>query len=246
MSLSLTAVSRALSPYGPFFALDVFADPAAAVAQGAVRVAGDDLDRLLAQRIARTQAAVGSPDRRASASLVHLDLVSRLLSPALGAAVGDGADGRLLPLTPGATWCRTTDAGVRFGIAEDGVQLADAGGEPTTAAKVFADTVLPTVERVTAAVEADTPLPRHVRRSNVASAVGGAVTVVAAVGPHLADRARGLFGALLDGDLADGGRLVGSPPRFVRNGCCLYYRLPAGRGRGGLCGDCILATRAPR
>ena len=26
------------------------------------------------------------------------------------------------------------------------------------------------------------------------------------------------------------------PPRFVRNTCCLYYRIPG----AGLCGDCVL------
>jgi ferric iron reductase protein FhuF len=29
------------------------------------------------------------------------------------------------------------------------------------------------------------------------------------------------------------------PPEFVRNSCCLFYRLP----EGSLCGDCVLRVR---
>jgi ferric iron reductase protein FhuF len=29
------------------------------------------------------------------------------------------------------------------------------------------------------------------------------------------------------------------PPDFLRNSCCLYYRLPD----GGLCGDCVLRVK---
>lgn len=71
---------------------------------------------------------------------------------------------------------------------------------------------------------------------DVASALNGAAQVVAGSGRHQPLRADDVVAALLaTGELVGTARSL--PPRFVRNSCCLYYRIPG----GGLCGDCVLA-----
>lgn len=223
--------------YGPFFALDL-------PAQGpdVVALTGPEFGALVAARIDAARERLGSSEARACASLVHLDLVSRLVSPALGCAVA----GVVPPLSPAHARCRSTDDGVRFGVAPTALSEHPPGPPAgAAAADALARTVLPTAALLTRAVEAHVRLPRHVTGSNVASAIGGAVTVVAAVRPPAARLAWQLFAALLEHpDLAGAGRLVGPPgrPRWRRNGCCLYYRLPG----GGLCGDCVLAAAPSR
>lgn len=226
-----------LTSYGPFFALDV-----PALGPDVLALDEPAFGALVAARVAATRERLGSREARACASLVHLDLVSRLVSPAVGCAVA----GVVPPLSPARARCRRTVGGVRFGLAPAAQTLVEPG-EPTGAAlaDAFARIVLPTAALITRAVDAHVPLPRHVTGSNVASAIGGAVTVVAAVRPEAAPRARQLFAALLEHpDLAGAGALVGPPgrARFRRNGCCLYYRLPG----GGLCGDCVLSAAPSR
>jgi ferric iron reductase protein FhuF len=80
---------------------------------------------------------------------------------------------------------------------------------------------------------------------NVASALGGAATVVGKARPELSGRAMDLADRLLrKGSLVGTGGFVrsdvGCPePYFMRNNCCLFHRIPG----GGTCADCVLVTR---
>lgn len=80
-------------------------------------------------------------------------------------------------------------------------------------------------------------LSRRVLLGNAAAAVVGACTVVEATDPSLATKTDGLRRRLLISDaLAGTGTESGT---FVRNSCCLIYRLPMGY----ICGNCILVAR---
>jgi ferric iron reductase protein FhuF len=68
---------------------------------------------------------------------------------------------------------------------------------------------------------------------NVASAFGGAMVMLGT------ERATAIMESLLSkGILAGTGRLTSHG--FVRNSCCLFYRIPD----GGTCADCILNERS--
>ncbi len=80
-------------------------------------------------------------------------------------------------------------------------------------------------------------LSRRVLIGNAAAAVAGACGVVTATDPSLAAKTDDLRGRLLtSGVLASTGTGSGT---FVRNSCCLIYRLPMGY----ICGNCILVAR---
>jgi ferric iron reductase protein FhuF len=93
------------------------------------------------------------------------------------------------------------------------------------------------VTQIVRAVEAMAVSPR-VLWGNVASAVNGAATMIAAARPDLAGRAAEAAAALLEHpDLA--GTYQGRPLRgFRRRNCCLIYRLSP--ERPAYCGDCFL------
>jgi ferric iron reductase protein FhuF len=108
------------------------------------------------------------------------------------------------------------------------------GGSWTDAARLGRAVVLdavvrPVITPVLNAYRASFALSRQVLWGNVASALSGAATGLGAPTAHLLVR-----------DLLELGELAGTAravwPRFVRNSCCLFYRLPG----GGLCGDCVL------
>ena len=70
---------------------------------------------------------------------------------------------------------------------------------------------------------------------NAASALVGALTVLAGARPAGAGTGGRLVAELLDLPPLRGTGTLG-PRGFRRNSCCLYYRVPG----GGLCGDCAL------
>lgn len=78
---------------------------------------------------------------------------------------------------------------------------------------------------------------------NVASALGGAATMMAAQGADAGD----LIEGLLSREPLIGTAVLHRPDRhhrrtLTRNNCCLYYRIPG----GGTCGDCVLNVRQRR
>jgi FhuF 2Fe-2S C-terminal domain len=180
---------------------------------------------VLSAKVEATSAALGAgTDRRVAASIDFLGMAARVLSPALGWAA---TDGRAPLLEPDAIWWRPAVPGP-MRLAMDVRSWRDA-----SAAALLDDTVRPAIAPVLAAYGTAFALSEQVLWGNVASALSGAAARLGTA------RAYKLVGDMLSlGELA--GTAQSRPPRFVRNSCCLYYRLP---GRG-LCGDCVLAPAA--
>jgi hypothetical protein len=195
---------------------------------------------------------------RVAASVTHLGLVARLVSPVLAVAVGDGA---LLDVDLAATWWQSTIGGafplsVPAGAATvDPARLAELvaarvldGPVRTLGAAVRAGPVsgaaVPAGPVSGAAVRAGSVSDR-VLWGNVASAVHGAVSMIVSARSPWAERATALAAALLDlPPLAGTGAVVDG--RFRRRSCCLIYRA-APAAAGPVCGDCVLGpTRSRR
>jgi len=188
----------------------------------------------------RLAAAAGCPaaavEFRVAASIAQLGLCARLLSPALGAA----AAGRALPVDVAqARWVPALGGPFRLSLAEEAIAAEPAdtaiSAEPVTAAT--AALLAGPVTQIVRAVEAMAVSPR-VLWGNVASAVNGAATMIAAARPDLAGGAAEAATALVrHPDLA--GTYQGRPLRgFRRRNCCLIYRLSP--ERPAYCGDCVL------
>lgn len=171
--------------------------------------------------------------RRLAASSFQLNVVSRLISPAIGAAVSAAA----VPLfTPESVrWLATEGHSPHFETTD--VECASAP-TPIHAAELISDSLLTTiVGPFNEALKASASLSDRVSWGNTISAANGAVTVMAMSRPDLEPSGRALVRALLDiGPLRGTGDFDGG--RFVRRSCCLFYQAPS----GGLCGDCVLTV----
>jgi hypothetical protein len=188
---------------------------------------------------ARLAAAGGQPveavESRVAASVTHLGLVARLVSPALAVAV---LHGRLLELDlPALRWQRELGGAFPLSVPTGAIDESDAS------AGVLADRVV--AGPVRELVEATVPfsVSPHVLWGNVASAVHGAASMIAGARPDLADRAHALASAVLDlPPLRDTSTPARDGVPFRRRSCCLIYRVAPGAA-GPVCGDCVLAGR---
>jgi hypothetical protein len=224
-----------LAALGPYFAVDVHR-PGSPVRPpwqplGELTSSPGALARRIGEVRERLAAAAGcqaaAVEFRVAASIAQLGLCARLLSPALGAA----ATGRTLPVDVGqARWVPALGGPFRLSLAEAAV--ATEAGTAATAALLAGP-----ITQVVRAVEAMAVSPR-VLWGNVASAVNGAATMIAAVRPDLTEPAAEAAAAMLRyPPLA--GTYQGHPLRgFRRRNCCLIYRLSP--ERPAYCGDCIL------
>jgi hypothetical protein len=170
---------------------------------------------------------------RVAASVAQLGLCARLLSPVLGAAVAGWA---LSAGTAQARWVPALGGPFRLSLPET---AAGAGVDaPEDGAAACLELLAGPVAQIIRAVEAMAVSPQ-VLWGNVASAVNGAATMIAAARPDLAAAAAGAAGTALDYP-ALAGAYRGSPGTgFRRRNCCLIYRLsPPGPAR--YCGDCVL------
>ena len=233
-----------LAALGPYFAVDVHRPGSP------VRPPWQPLGELtsspgaLAGRIGevreRLAAAAGCPaaavEFRVAASIAQLGLCARLLSPALGAA----AAGRALPVDAAqARWIPVLGGPFRLSLAEAAIAAEPAdiaiAAEPGAAAT--AALLAGPITQIVRAVEAMAVSPR-VLWGNVASAVNGAATMIAAARPDLAGPAAETAAAML-ANPALAGTYQGRPLRgFRRRNCCLIYRLSP--ERPAYCGDCVL------
>jgi len=224
-----------LAALGPYFAVEVHrpGSPLRPPWQSLGELTGSP--GALAGRIGevreRLAVAAGCPaaavEFRVAASIAQLGLCARLLSPALGAS----AAGRALPVDVGqARWVPALGGPFRLSLAEDAV-AGEAGAAGTVAL------LAGPITQIVRAVEAMAVSPR-VLWGNVASAVNGAATMIAAARPDLAGPAAEIAAATL-ANPALTGTYQGRPLRgFRRRNCCLIYRLSP--GRPAYCGDCVL------
>jgi hypothetical protein len=231
-----------LAALGPYFAVDVHhpgTPPRPPWQPLGELVSSPDA---LAARIGEVReglaAAAGCPpasvEFRVAASIAQLGLCARLLSPALGAA----SAGRALPVdTAQARWVPALGGPFRLSLPDtvleaSAVRIGAAAG-PAATAELLAGPIA----QVVRAVQAMAVSPR-VLWGNVASAVNGAVTMIAAARPDLASPAAGAAAVLL-GQPVLAGTCQGRPlTGFRRRNCCLIYRLSP--SAPAYCGDCIL------
>lgn len=173
-------------------------------------------------------------DERAAASVYLLGLAARLVSPVLATA----ALGGVVPVLDPRTVHWQVREGGPLGLALTPGAAATGDGAPELAALVHRHLVEPVLAPLVDLARAEFRTSPRVLWGDVASAVGGAVTVLAQAEPTRAQRASAVAAAVLAGGvLAGTARVRGRAPFLLaRNSCCLYYRVPG----GGTCGDCVL------
>lgn len=228
-----TEALRALDELGPFFAVHTHRDEPGAPWRPVSELVDEPsvLDgrvREVRARLAGERAAE-DVELRVAASVAHLGLVARLVSPVLAVAAVSGelvrTDLRRL------RWRAELGGAFPLSVPE-AVGRADPG---VIAERLLDGSVRQLVEAVGAFSVA-----RQVLWGNVASAVTGAVAVVASGLPQHAEPARALGSALLEREPLRGtGAVVGGS--FRRRSCCLIYRAAPDRS-GPVCGDCVLSA----
>lgn len=234
-----------LASLGPFFAVNLH-PPGAPPAPPwrPLRELTDQPEPLLA-RIGSVRAALASragrsPEQvelRIAASITHLGLTARLVAPAVAAS----ASQHRLDLPLSELWWRDELGPVPLSIPEpaDPPARAHRGRtEPAGHYRLLDEVIAP----ITMATSALVPMSDRVLWGNVASAINGAASQVAAQLP-----------ALSRGALTAAASLAGHPrlarerqppgPAFRRSSCCLLYRLTPGQS-GAVCADCVLARNA--
>ncbi|MFE1172900.1 hypothetical protein [Streptomyces sp. NPDC058773] len=183
---------------------------------------------------------------RVAASVAHLGLVARVISPVLGLAALHGLPSR--PLTLGELWWASALGGAfRLSLPREAVTpTADGGTRPVSA---IADDLLDGPVRALVDAFAPFSVSPRILWGNVASAVHGAATGVTAAAPPLARPARTAALTFLrhpllrDTHTLEPHMDLHTPQprngRFTRRSCCLLYRA-APDAAGALCGDCVL------
>ena len=241
-----------LSALGPYFAVGAHGagtavrqpwQPLGALAgsPGALRERAVQTRRALARNAGP---AAPAPSFRVAASVAHLGLAARLISPVFGAAVLSRG---VLPMEMDqARWAPAAGSMIQLSLPDTAIDAAASPGQLGTAA--LADALARGLldGPVGALVDsyADMSVSRQILWGNVASAINGATVVVSQGRPGLRDRATELADALLSTPHLTG-RHHGRPGRdFRRRSCCLIYRAAPAPG-AGICGDCVLAARRP-
>jgi hypothetical protein len=247
---------KGLAALGPFFAVEAH-EPERQPASG-WRALSDVVDDrgLLQARVdaVRAYLAFDRPadavELRVAGSIAHLGLTARLLSPMLALAALFDVDH---PVRLSDVRCRD-ELGGAFPLSLPRT-LLDAAPAPHADWSDWAAALVDGPLAQVSEALADVVRSERIRSGNVASAVNGAVAVLAAAAPGGAASSRAR--ALLDHPAlrrASSGQ-VGTAG-FRRCSCCLLYRATPGGSEGPehgrdrataralqLCGDCVLVKR---
>jgi len=241
------AVIGDLAAFGPFFAVQTHLpgsiphEPWHAMNE---LVEGPDvlMDRVAAVRVRLAVASGQSPDGvelRVAASVTHLGLVARLVSPALAVAV---ISGEMLEVDLEATrWQRVV--GGAFPLSVLRPADTDASGpdaHPELLTGLLARRVLDGPVRDLVEATAALSVSRHVLWGNVASAIHGAASMIATRQPAWANRSRVIASLLLDQPPLRDTSVASVAGGFRRRSCCLIYRAVPKAARA-VCGDCVLS-----
>jgi hypothetical protein len=230
------AVSEELAALGPFFAVDSHAagvslppwQPMVELVDGS-SVLAERVQAVRAFLAAGTGQETAAVDLRVAASVVHLGLVARVVSPLLALAVLHQRCGRVRAAD---LWWQPT-LGSLFPLSVREPALDSGVG--------FGDGVLGGVVAEFSAAATGFGVNEHILRGNAASALAGAARTLTAARPDLRADIHTLMTDLLAGThLADAGRFE-PDAGFRRRSCCLIYRA-APDHKGALCGDCVLAS----
>lgn len=222
---------------GPFFVLDRWtADADWRPLRELVERPDVLAERVLAARemlAERSRVEVDEIEERATASIVFLGLAARLVSPAFACAVL--AD-RVPDLRLDALWWKPMAGGpwpIARSTSDGSTPPASSGLATELDARILTPIVAPVLESF-AHTYAISP---QVMWGNVASSLGGALTMISSARPDRSEAATALFQELLSsGSLQGTGDLDPARRSFKRRSCCLFYRIP----EAGICGDCVL------
>ena len=162
-------------------------------------------------------------DLRACASTHLLGLAARIVAPVFGAAA---LTGQVVALDLGQLrWQEVIGGPLPIAVLDP----------TTTSADLYAATVDPVIAPLVEAFGSTFSLSPQVLWGNVASAVAGAATMLIRSGVEtLLDPLAVARTLTTSGSLAEMGQWTSAG--FVRNNCCLFYKIPG----GGTCGDCVL------
>ena len=194
----------------------------------------------LRQRIAEVRAALaaGRPPEavefRVAASVTHLGVAARLISPALGTAVLLGRVPRMDPAE--VAWQPVLGGPLPLSLPASALagHRDPPGGQ---LASELRQNLLHGPVRVLTEVTAAMSVSPIVLHGNIASAVNAAAAMIATARPGLAAQAAAIRRALLGApELA--GTWTSGAEGFRRRSCCLIYR--AAPATSAVCGDCIL------
>lgn len=234
-----------LSALGAFFAVDAHpagAEPAPPWRPGRelAELTGPLLARIESVRAAlaeRGGCPPGDIELRVAASVMHLGLAARLVSPPL-AALARG--GRLDLRLDGLWWQDTAGGPLPLSVPDpEGAERSGAGPADDACAQLLDEVIAPVTQVVSGLV----PTSPRVLWGNMASAVNGAAGMVAAQRADLGQQAWAVAAAFFRSPRL--GREHRPPgPSFRRSSCCLVYRL-APSGPRPVCGDCVLRDLGP-
>jgi hypothetical protein len=241
-----------LAQLGPYFAVNVH--PAGQPLADPWRPLSSLLDSPdgLRQRIAEVRSALaadrppGAVEFRVAASVTHLGVAARLISPVLGTAVLFG----LVPRTDPAEVAWQPVLGGPLPLSVPASALAGRGhqtgeGQPDAGqlADELRERLLQGPVRAFTEVTAAMSVSPIVLQGNIASAVNAAAAMIATARPDLAGQAATLRSELLSApELA--GTWTSGAAGFRRRSCCLIYRA-APAATSAVCGDCVLHTAVP-
>lgn len=231
-----------LAQLGPYFAVSLHppGQPPAAPWRPLSTLLDSPED--LRQRIAEVRAALaagrppGAVEFRVAASVTHLGIAARLISPALGTAV---LLGRVPRMDPAEVYWQPVLGGP-LPLSLPASALAGHADQPGAGqpASELRRSVLGGPVRALTRVTAAMSVSPIVLQGNIASAVNAAATMIATARPDLATQAAAIRLALLSApELA--GTWTSSAAGFRRRSCCLIYRA-APSATPAICGDCIL------
>ena len=238
-------VRERLTALGPFFAADTHAPHTRPAAPWCSMADLLDDPRILADRVhtARVSLAGSSGqdleavELRVAASVTHLGLAARLLSPLLALTVLQGRTAAVglrelhwqpampsifplsIPASPGA----------------DGIVTAD----PEALADAFALNAVRTIAQDLHAATRPLGVSGHVLRGNIASALAGSCAALARALTGQRSLVQAVFSALLSHPVLADTAQTSLDGRFQRRSCCLIYRAAPERN-GMVCGDCVL------
>lgn len=224
------AVSQELAALGPFFAVEVYGAgrekgagaswrPMSELVDGS-DVLGERVEAVRSFLAAGTGQEASAVEPRVAASVVHLGLVARVLSPLLALAVIHRRGGRVR--VADLFWQPTL--GSMFPLS---VREAALGSDHAFAGSV--------IDEFSSAI-AGFGVNEHILRGNVASALAAAARTLCEARPDLRDDLH----TLIAPHLAGAGSFDPERTTFRRRTCCLIYRA-APDHKGPLCGDCALA-----
>jgi hypothetical protein len=245
--LAARYAAEELAQLGPYFAVSIHSPgqllPASWRPLSTLLDSPEDLQQRIGE-VRATLAAGRPPDAvefRVAASVTHLGVAARLISPALGMAVLHGRAPRMDPAE--VAWRPVLGGPLPLSLPASAV--AGSRDQPGAGQLVreLRQNLLNGPVRVLTGVTAAMSVSPIVLQGNIASAVSAAASMIATARPDLATQAAIIRSALLSApELA--GTWTSSAAGFRRRSCCLIYRA-APAATPAVCGDCILNTTSP-